>query len=121
MHFFFRASYTEQMRSVNQTVEVNNSCFRETNMSMADTSLACPLSDTQRMAIYAALVVNTVLVNLLRGVLFYIVCINASRVLHNRMFRSILRTSVLFFDTNPSGESITMVYVARRPAYVGTN
>lgn len=67
-------------------------------------SLTCPLSETKRLTIYAALVVNCVLVNLLRGVLIYIVCNNASRVLHNRMFQSILRTPVLFFDNNPSGK-----------------
>ena len=87
-------------------VEVNSSCFRETDVSIPDTP-TCPLSDTKRMAVYGALVLNVLLVNLLRGILFYIICINASRVLHNRMFRTILRTPVLFFDTNPSGEGFS--------------
>ena len=82
---------------------MNSSCIRETDVPTSD-NLTCPLSQTQRLTIYAALVVNCVLLNMLRGVLLYLVFINASRVLHNRMFRSILRTPVLFFDNNPSGK-----------------
>lgn len=38
-----------------------------------------------------------------RGYLFFKVCMHASKVLHDRMFGSILRSTMRFFDTNPSG------------------
>ena len=36
--------------------------------------------------------------------LSYVICLNASRNLHNKMFKAILRAPILFFDTNPVGE-----------------
>lgn len=35
--------------------------------------------------------------------MFFSVCMRASKVLHNRMFESILNATMRFFDTNPSG------------------
>ena len=69
-------------------------------------SLTCSLSRTDRLITYAVLIAACVALNLLRGALFYLVCINASRILHNRMFATILRTPILFFDNNPSGNKI---------------
>ena len=57
------------------------------------------------MGIYAAITVASIILNFIRSALFYLVCVNASRVLHNRMFGAIIRAPVRFFDTNPSGES----------------
>ena len=39
-----------------------------------------------------------------RAVLCYLLCFAATSSLHSKMFKSILRTPVLFFDTNPVGE-----------------
>ena len=46
---------------------------------------------------------GALLINIFRSLLFYVVIVNASRVLHNRMFGSVLRAPMRFFDTNPSG------------------
>ena len=46
---------------------------------------------------------GVIVVNLTRTVTFFFVCVNASRILHNRMFACILRAPILFFDTNPIG------------------
>ena len=43
------------------------------------------------------------------AILFYFICVNASRVLHNWMFASVLRALVRFFDTNPIG-SLSCIY-----------
>lgn len=39
----------------------------------------------------------------MRGFMFFNICMRASKVLHNKMFRSILNAPMQFFDTNPSG------------------
>lgn len=90
-----------------------STCSLERNQSASDLSesLTCSLSDTERAITYAVLIASCVALNLLRGALFYLVCINASRVLHNRMFATILRVPVLFFDNNPSGNYRTLVCV----------
>ncbi|XP_004519652.1 multidrug resistance-associated protein 4 [Ceratitis capitata] len=53
--------------------------------------------------IYGALIIGVVVMTVFRGYLFFKVCMHASKVLHDRMFGSILRSTMRFFDTNPSG------------------
>ena len=53
--------------------------------------------------IYSGLVGSAVLLSILRAVLFYFLCVNAARKLHNMMFGAILRAPVRFFDRNPIG------------------
>ena len=65
---------------------------------------SCFLSTNQRIGIYAGTTAAALLINIARTITFYFLCVNASRVLHNRMFAAILRAPVLFFDTNPIGE-----------------
>lgn len=64
----------------------------------------CFLTDDQRQGVYGGITLVSIILNFVRTAMFYLVCVNASRVLHNRMFSAIVRTSVRFFDTNPSGE-----------------
>ena len=71
------------------------------NVSVRST---CTLTSDQRIGIYAGTTGFTIIINFARTILFYYVCVNASRVLHNRMFVSVLRAPSLFFDTNPIGE-----------------
>ncbi|XP_072478214.1 ATP-binding cassette sub-family C member 4 isoform X3 [Notamacropus eugenii] len=52
---------------------------------------------------YAGLTVATVLFGIVRSLLVFYVLVNASQTLHNRMFESILKAPVLFFDRNPIG------------------
>ena len=87
-------------------------------MMVEELSSSCPVGvkldsltcdDATRLVVYGLLIFAVIVLNLLRGYLFYLVCNNAARILHNKMFRAILRTPVLFFDTNPSGELTSRV------------
>ncbi|XP_066562799.1 ATP-binding cassette sub-family C member 4 [Amia ocellicauda] len=55
------------------------------------------------LGVYAGLTVGTILFGFVRSLLFFKVFINAAQSLHNRMFQSIIRAPVRFFDVNPIG------------------
>ncbi|XP_046310887.1 ATP-binding cassette sub-family C member 4 isoform X3 [Marmota monax] len=55
------------------------------------------------LGIYAGLTVSTVLFGIARSLLVFYVLVNSSQTLHNKMFESILKAPVLFFDRNPIG------------------
>ncbi|XP_031416224.1 ATP-binding cassette sub-family C member 4-like isoform X2 [Clupea harengus] len=55
------------------------------------------------LGVYAGLTGAAVLFGFLRSMVFFKVLVRAAQTLHNRMFTSILRTPVLFFDVNPIG------------------
>ncbi len=76
-----------------------------------DGSSSCKGLEEHRLAIYSVLVCSTVLLHFVRGLMFYFICINASRVLHNRMFRNMLRVPVKFFDFNPSGMILFVIMI----------
>ena len=61
------------------------------------------LSTDQRIAIYGGIVSSSIFFVFLRAILSFLICLAAARHLHNKMFKSILRSPVLFFDTNPVG------------------
>ena len=93
--------------------QLNITLQLEQNNSVPST---CFLSTNQRIAIFAGCSMAAVMLSFIRALLFYFICVNASRVLHNRMFASVLRAPVLFFDTNPIGELLysneyTMVWM----------
>uniref|UniRef100_A0A0U9HSH2 Putative ABCC protein n=1 Tax=Chrysomela populi TaxID=154003 RepID=A0A0U9HSH2_CHRPP len=52
---------------------------------------------------YTIFIVGSVILTTARSLLYYKVCMTASKVLHNKMFTSILEAPMRFFDTNPSG------------------
>lgn len=64
-----------------------------------------PISLTERhyLYIYAVIVLGVIFACLLRGYLFFKICMRSSKVLHDRMFASILHAPMRFFDLNPSG------------------
>ena len=86
---------------------VRGNCYTQNTTYEFDdnrsTQVLCDLDVEQRLGIYGGLLGSLVIVNIVRVVAFFVVCVNASRVLHNRMFASILRAPILFFDTNPVG------------------
>lgn len=53
--------------------------------------------------IYGGLILGVVIMTTFRGFLFFKTCMHASKVLHDRMFSTILHATMRFFDTNPSG------------------
>ncbi|XP_053420094.1 ATP-binding cassette sub-family C member 4 isoform X2 [Nycticebus coucang] len=55
------------------------------------------------LGIYSGLTVATVLFGIARSLLSFYVLVNSSQTLHNRMFESVLKAPVLFFDRNPIG------------------
>ena len=61
------------------------------------------LSTNQRIGIYGGIVFVSIVIVGAKIILNYLICIAASRNLHNKMFKSILRAPVLFYDTNPVG------------------
>ncbi len=82
-------------------------CYSQNSTQVQNRS-TCLLSTEERIATFAGTLGGVLLLNFCKTVLFFSICINASRVLHNRMFRCVLRTPMLFFDTNPIG---TIIYV----------
>ncbi|XP_019892293.2 probable multidrug resistance-associated protein lethal(2)03659 [Musca domestica] len=56
-----------------------------------------------RMIIYSVMLISAVIVFALRTFGFYTMCLRISLKLHDRLFRGITRTSMYFFNTNPSG------------------
>ncbi|KAK2888852.1 hypothetical protein Q8A67_014227 [Cirrhinus molitorella] len=55
------------------------------------------------LGIYAGLTGATIIFGFMRGLIMFNVLVSAAETLHNRMFNSILRTPVRFFDINPIG------------------
>ena len=86
--YMFRATCSQ----MNITLQVNTSL-----------SSTCSLSNKERIFIFIGVCVVATALNFARIILFYFICVNASRVLHNRMLSTIFRVPVRFFDTNPVG------------------
>ncbi|KAJ8946513.1 hypothetical protein NQ318_004648 [Aromia moschata] len=55
------------------------------------------------ISIYTLLIIAAIILTCIRSFLFYKICMNASKLLHNQMFANILRAPMRFFDTTPSG------------------
>jgi len=55
--------------------------------------------------IYSFLIVTFFFFTLIRTIQFFSICMSASIKLHNRMFKSIIRSKVVFFDQNPVGKN----------------
>lgn len=80
-------------------------------MSIGNSTVVTTLSDMnleekqrqKRVIIYSAMLGSTLVVYLLRTFGFYRMCLRISLKLHDRLFRGITRTSMYFFNTNPSG------------------
>lgn len=62
-----------------------------------------PLTREQCIYIYTGVTVLTIVVTLVRSWAFFYTCMRASIRLHDRMFRSISRATMRFFNTNTSG------------------
>ena len=76
--------------------------------------------DNERLGIYGAITVASIIINFIRITLFYLICINASRVLHNRMFGAIIRAPIRFFDSNSSGTYMYVVSKCRGSTLITT-
>jgi ATP-binding cassette subfamily C (CFTR/MRP) protein 4 len=83
---------------LSEWAESNRSCSEANS-----TNILCDFSNELIIEIYFALVCGAVIFATVRSVFFFYVCVHSAQVLHNRMFASVLRAPVRFFDTNPIG------------------
>ena len=75
-------------------------CDSETDINKS----TCSLSNDQRIGVLWWPCIGSLFVfSTLRAVLFFLLLLNAARIVHNRMFSRVLRAPILFFDTNPIG------------------
>jgi ABC-type multidrug transport system fused ATPase/permease subunit len=87
--------------SENTTMEYEGTAlFNSTLPRLLDTDTA--------IYIYFALILGSVFITSIRSIFFFKVCMTASKILHDTMFRSILAATMRFFDTNPSGKAVTI-------------
>ncbi|KYN11275.1 Multidrug resistance-associated protein 4 [Trachymyrmex cornetzi] len=68
-----------------------------------DVPLRSSLTRMEYIYIYSGLIVLTIGITLIRSWAFFWMCLRASIRLHDRMFRSISRATMRFFNTNTSG------------------
>ena len=61
------------------------------------------LNSIYRVSTYFGLTLMVIVLSFIRCTLIFVLLLRASHVLHNRMFRAVLRAPVHFFDTNPIG------------------
>lgn len=61
------------------------------------------LTQSSYITIYSVLIIFSIILTTGRSLLFFKICMNASKRLHNLMFSNILQATMRFFDTNPSG------------------
>ncbi|XP_043928932.1 ATP-binding cassette sub-family C member 4 isoform X2 [Protopterus annectens] len=71
--------------------------------SLNTTNETVLVDTTFYLGIYAGLTVSTIIFGIWRCLLMFNILVNASQVLHNKMFLSLLHAPVLFFDKNPIG------------------
>ncbi|XP_046412545.1 ATP-binding cassette sub-family C member 4 isoform X1 [Neodiprion fabricii] len=67
------------------------------------TAQASHFDTSMALWIYGGCITGSVVITILRSLLFFKLCMNASKGLHNTMFANILKAPMHFFDTNPSG------------------
>ena len=82
-------------------LNVSDDCFRITDNYKKE---SVNVDIQKSLSIYAALVLSVFLLSLVRTTSFFQMCMKASITLHNKMFRSVLRSPVAFFDNNPVGK-----------------
>ncbi|XP_068230341.1 ATP-binding cassette sub-family C member 4-like isoform X1 [Palaemon carinicauda] len=54
--------------------------------------------------VYSGMIAGLFFLSLGRTILFFVMCMTSSRTLHNRMFKSVIRVPIKFFDTHPVGQ-----------------
>ncbi|XP_033334914.2 ATP-binding cassette sub-family C member 4 isoform X1 [Megalopta genalis] len=88
---------------ISQWVNMEEKYTKEINDTITTTDWEGPLSREICIYTYSALTVLTIVITLMRSFTFFTTCMKASTKLHDRMFRSISRATMRFFNTNTSG------------------
>lgn len=102
MHFFFRTR-EEVKRNLLYKATLANQTSSDFYNNISTDHLPTTFSRAASICIYAGVVVGCIILIIIRSMLFYKLCMNASIRLHDQMFDSILRGAMRFFDLNPSG------------------
>lgn len=63
-----------------------------------------PVRSETSPVLFSGLTAATILFGFMRSLILFDVLVRCAQSLHNRMFNSILRTPVHFFDVNPIGK-----------------
>lgn len=87
------------------TNDTNNSTILKVTDG-SETNINIGYSESTYIYVYTALIVAAILLTTFRSFIFFKICMNASRGLHNTMFNNVLKATMRFFDTNPSGKYI---------------
>lgn len=89
---------------------INNASIHKRNISLNDTQDAqCILENNSFLErnlaiyVYSGLIGGCIIITILRSIMFLRMSMKSSRNLHNKMFYTLIRTPMRFFDTNPSG------------------
>lgn len=87
-----------------------NASFNDRNISLSGTQdEQCNaennsfLEKNLAIYVYSGLIGGCILVTILRSIMFLKMSMKSSRNLHNKMFYTLIRTPMRFFDINPSG------------------
>lgn len=100
---------TSQFNQSSADSILNTTNFYALKQSANDTTTATSIYDLfdfdrdTCIYIYSGVTVATIVISLVRSFAFFKTCMRASRRLHDRMFDSITRATMRFFNTNPSG------------------
>lgn len=82
---------------------INNGSLNISNQIPNQNISVSFLSQTNYIWVYTSFILASIILTLLRSFIFFKICMNASKTLHNSMFWNVLQATMRFFDTNPSG------------------
>lgn len=100
LFFFIRVNQEEYVfRNENSSSSFNDN----STLSSYDTFILSLDSRQTYIIVYAVLIISLIVAILIRSVIFVSVCTNASLHLHSRMFNTIIKATMYFFNTNSSG------------------
>lgn len=75
----------------------------ETNITFQNLTIVDQYSQQENVTFYAILMFLLFTFSLLRGSVFFLLCMRASVKLHNRLFKKMVTAKMVFFETNPIG------------------
>lgn len=103
-NFSVTESFFNVSQSDNQTLDfLANGRRLNTSEYFSDGEPVYFLEDDTAMLVYTSLILGTIIFSVVKNVLVFKICMTASKNLHNKMFASLLRAPMRFFDLNPSG------------------
>lgn len=60
--------------------------------------------------IYIALIISMIVLGLIRCWLYFTIVVNSAKALHNKLYHSVVRAPIRFFDKTPKGKSISVSF-----------